>query len=93
MIFAPTFIFNLLVATFYGAVAHLILNGKGRRLLLFILASWMGFLMGQAISSVMDLRLIAVGSTNLLPASLGAIIAIVVAAIFTRTRKPRSKRI
>ncbi len=88
MTLSPSLTFGLLIATLYGALAHLILGGDGRRLLAFVLASWIGFAIGQGIGEVMAIRMFAIGPTNMLTASLGALIAIAAAAVLSAQRRP-----
>ena len=84
MILSPAFTFGLLLATLYGALAHLILGGNGRVLLYFIIASWIGFAIGQGIGQVMNIRFLAIGSTNIFPATLGSLIALTTSTILSR---------
>lgn len=92
MALSPSFTFGLLTATLLGAIAHLLLGGNGRRLLFLILASWIGFAIGQAVGDVMDITMLAVGPTNLFAASLGSLLAIVTTAILTARPSSQSGR-
>ncbi len=80
---SPSFTFGLLLATFYGALAHLILGGGGRRLLFYILAAWVGFALGQAIGEVMEIQILAIGPTNVLAATLGSVVALATTAVLS----------
>jgi uncharacterized membrane protein YeaQ/YmgE (transglycosylase-associated protein family) len=86
VIFSPSFVFGLLLATFYGALAHLIFGGGGRSLLFYILAAWVGFSIGHAVGQVMGIRLLSVGPVNVLTGTLGALIAVVTTAILSSRR-------
>ncbi len=77
-----------MLATLYGAMAHLILGGDGRRLVFFILAAWVGFAIGQAAGQVMNIRVLAIGPTNTLTATLGSLIALVTTAVLSARRRP-----
>jgi uncharacterized membrane protein YeaQ/YmgE (transglycosylase-associated protein family) len=83
---SPTLTFSLLLATFYGALAHLILNGGGRQLVVFVIAAWIGFAIGQEAGDVMGITILAIGPTNIVPASLGALVAVATAAILAYRR-------
>ncbi len=87
MIISPPFTFGIAVATLFGTLAHLILNGNGRRLLAYIFAAWVGFGVGQAAGQVMNIRLWSIGELNMLTAGIGALIAIITAVILS----PRSQ--
>jgi hypothetical protein len=83
VIFSPAFVFGLLLAMFYGALAHLIFGGGGRSLLFFILAAWTGFAVGHAVGQVMGIHILLIGPINILTGTLGALIAVVTTAILS----------
>ena len=83
MTLSPSFTFDIMLATLYGALAHLILGGNGRRLVVLIVASWIGFGIGQAVGQVMDIRVLALGPTNIVPATLGSLIALISTTILS----------
>lgn len=88
MTISPAFVFGLLLATFYGALAHLILGGRGRRLILFLVASWLGFALGEGLGDVLGITILSIGPTNVLTATFGSLIALLAAGILTgRTRQ------
>jgi len=85
VILSPSFAFGLMLATLYGALAHLILGGNGRRLLFYLFASWIGFAIGQGAGRVLQIRILAIGPTSIIPATLGSLIALA-AAVFLSAR-------
>jgi uncharacterized membrane protein YeaQ/YmgE (transglycosylase-associated protein family) len=91
VILSPSFTFGVALATLYGALAHLILGGNGRRLLFFIVASWIGFAIGQGAGQVLQIRVLAIGPTSIIPATFGSIIALV-AAVFLSARGDYEER-
>jgi hypothetical protein len=86
MLLSPAFTFGLLLATLYGALTHLILGGEVRLLLVYILASWVGFGIGQGIGQVMAIRLLAIGQINVLTATLGSLIALATTVFLSQGR-------
>ncbi|NDJ33187.1 MAG: hypothetical protein GYB64_00835 [Chloroflexi bacterium] len=78
---SPTFVFSMLLATFIGALGHLILGGDGRKLLVYILASWLGIAVGEGIGDLLALNGFAIGTINTLGGVLGAIAAVAAAAV------------
>ncbi len=86
MSISPAFTFGLLLATLYGAVAHLIAGGDGRRLVGLIAAAWVGFAIGQGAGQILSIRLFAVGPLNLFSATLGAAIGCLTAAVLSARR-------
>jgi len=65
------------VATLYGALFHLIRGGDVRRLALFLLAGWVGFVLGQLVGVLIDFRLLNIGPIRMIPASVGAVAALI----------------
>ncbi len=65
----PVFVFAFIIATMYGLGFHVALGGNARRLVLFIVTSWVGFLLGQYIGGYLDLPILRMGVIHLLPAS------------------------
>lgn len=96
----PTLTFGFVIATLLGAGFHLIFGGDARRLAMFLLAGWVGFTLGHLAGSILDFVLLNafnVGTLRLLPAVLGAIIALMFTRIVTsrgrnRNRNRRSSR-
>ncbi|MCC6800571.1 MAG: hypothetical protein IT325_10660 [Anaerolineae bacterium] len=85
----PSVIFSFILATLYGAVFHLVSGGDARRLALFLLAAWLGFALGHLVGDLVDLALFDIGPLHVLPATVGAWLALVVARLLTR-QPPRA---
>lgn len=69
----PVFIFAFVVATMYGLGFHVVLGGNARRLVLFVVTSWVGFLLGQYLGGYLDIAVLRIGVIHLLPASVTAV--------------------
>ncbi len=74
---AAALILGFLLATAYGAGFHLILGGPAKRILLYVGAAWVGFLLGQIIGAVLNISLFKMGALYLFSASLGSWIALI----------------
>jgi hypothetical protein len=74
---AAPLILGFLLATAYGAAFHFLFGGPARRILLYLLAAWLGFAVGHIIGEWFNFRLLTLGAVNLLSASLGAWLALV----------------
>lgn len=70
-------VFGLLIGTGIGLAFHLVRGGSLRRMLLYLLASWIGFAAGQFAGDWLSLHLLRVGALNLFAASLGAVLSLV----------------
>jgi len=69
---AAGFVLSFLLATAYGAGFHLIQGGPARRILLYILAAWIGFILGHFLGDFLNISLLQLGVIHLFSASLGS---------------------
>ncbi|MBX3086310.1 MAG: hypothetical protein KF716_32035 [Anaerolineae bacterium] len=83
----PAVILGFILATLYGAVFHLIRGGELRRLALFLLASWLGFGLGQFFGTIGGFKLLSIGQINTFSATLGAWLALLAAHFLTNIPK------
>jgi uncharacterized membrane protein YeaQ/YmgE (transglycosylase-associated protein family) len=74
---ASGFVLGFLLATAYGAAFHLIVGGRPRKILLYILAAWVGFTLGHFIGDLIGIEAFQLGAVHLFAASLGAWIALI----------------
>ena len=75
----PAYLIAIIISTLYGAVFHLYKGGNASRLLLFLVSSWMGFIIGHNISPAVGASIYSIGPLNVGMASLGSGLAIVLA--------------
>lgn len=89
----PVFIFAFVIATMYGLGFHVILGGDARRMVLFVVTSWVGFLLGQYIGGYLGIGLLRIGVIHLLPASIAAVGLLIFAhALTAKPSSPVSRR-
>ena len=74
----PTYLLGFVIATIYGSAFHLWKNGGLGRLFLYIFFSWIGFWVGQYIGNRNSITIIEFGSLNLVIASLGSLLFLMV---------------
>lgn len=67
----------------FGLGFHVVMGGDARRMVLFIVTSWLGFLLGQYIGGHVDIALLKIGVIHLLPASAGAVALLIFAHVLT----------
>lgn len=73
---ASGLVLGFLLATAYGAGFHFLLGGPARRILLYVLAAWLGFAIGHLLGIWLNINLFKLGALRLFSASLGAWIAL-----------------
>ena len=89
----PVFLFAFVIATMYGLGFHVIMGGNARRMVLFVVTSWLGFLLGQYVGGYLDIDLFRIGVVHLLPASIAAVGLLVIAHVLTsESTNPVSRR-
>lgn len=69
---ASGLVLGFLLATVYGAAFHLFFGGSIRQIILYLLAAWFGFVVGQLIGDILNFELLKLGKIHLVSASLGA---------------------
>ena len=69
---ASGIVLGLLLATAYGAGFHLVYGGPARRIILYVLASWVGFILGHLAGFWLNITLFQLGAVHLLSASVGS---------------------
>ncbi|MCY4464288.1 MAG: hypothetical protein OXE46_01990 [Chloroflexi bacterium] len=79
----PVFAFACIIATMYGLAFHVVTGGDARRLVLFVVISWVGFLLGQYIGGSLQLDILRIGTIHLLPATVAAFALLVFAHLLT----------
>lgn len=67
----------------YGLGFHVIMGGNPRRMVLFVVTSWLGFLLGQYVGGLLNVTLFKIGVVHFLPASIAAIALLIFAHILT----------
>jgi hypothetical protein len=71
------FVLGFLLATAYGAIFHVVMGGPPRRILLYLMASWIGFALGHLLGDLLDIQVILLGAVHLFSASFGSWIALI----------------
>ncbi len=74
---ASGLVLGLFLATAYGAIFHLIMGGPPRKIALYVISSWIGFIVGHFAGAWFGLDLFRLGTIYLLSASIGAWLAII----------------
>lgn len=76
------FILSLLLAVAYGAAFHLLVGGNISSILIYIVASAIGFVIGHFVGAFLGINTFQLGAIHLLPASIGSWILLIFARWF-----------
>jgi hypothetical protein len=76
---APSLVLSALLSTAFGLIFHIIRGGNLIRLLVLLIAAWIGFAIGQLIGSLTDWPLLRIGEVYVLHGLIGSIIAMILA--------------
>ncbi len=71
-----SYLLAFILSTLYGAGFHLWLGGSSRRLLLYLMAGWVGFIVGHLVGGFVGFTFLSAGPLHIIPASLGSVIAL-----------------
>jgi hypothetical protein len=85
----PSVTFSFILATLFGAIFHLIAGGDARRLALFLLSGWVGFSLGHILGVIFEINILNIGPLRIVAASVGALVALIVAHVLTTSRTRR----
>ena len=80
----PALLFGFLIASLYGAIYHLIRNGRPGRLMLYLLFSWLGFTAGHLLAAWRGWVFISVGPINFGLATLGSLLLLLAGDVASR---------
>ncbi|HET6445557.1 MAG TPA: hypothetical protein VFI27_13355 [candidate division Zixibacteria bacterium] len=83
---ASGIVLGFLLATIYGALFHVFVGGPPRRIILYILASWVGFTIGHLVGDLLSLEILKLGAVHLLSASIGSWMALILSWLLERSR-------
>jgi hypothetical protein len=75
----PALILAGLLSTAYGAAFHLVVGGRIQRLLLYLLAGWLGFALGQAVGGRWAGGPLQFGEIHIVSATAGSWLALLLA--------------
>ncbi len=85
----PALVFAFILATLLGVVFHLLWGGDARRLALFLVTSWMGFMLGQVFGLLFEVDVLKLGGLRLFPAVIGSVTALFAARALTTGQRRR----
>ncbi len=84
---ASGFVLGLFLATAYGSIFHLIMGGPPRKIALYVVSSWVGFIFGHFVGAWLEIDIFRLGTVYLLGASVGAWLAIIASWFLNKGRR------
>ena len=84
---ASGLVLGLFLATVYGAIFHLIMGGPPRKIALYVISSWIGFIVGHIVGVWLGIDIFRLGTIYLLSASIGAWLAIITSWFLNKERR------
>lgn len=73
---AAGLVFGILLASVYGALFHVIFGGPLKMVIIYVIAAWIGFLIGQFVGDLINFEFLKLGKIHLVSASIGAWLAL-----------------
>jgi uncharacterized membrane protein YjjP (DUF1212 family) len=83
MLISPALALGFILATLYGAAFHFLVGGDARRLAFFLIAGWVGFLLGQYVGTAFGITLLSIGALHVFAGTLGSLLALIAARILS----------
>ncbi len=74
----PAFVFGSFFALLLGSLFHLILGGDFKRLILYLITSWVGFWIGDFAGRQLGMQFIQIGLINLGFAITGSMVSLAI---------------
>jgi hypothetical protein len=76
---SPALLLSVLIASIYGALFHLWRGRTFRELPLYLIASGLGFALGQLVGNLLGLDIFLIGPIHIIEASLGSWVVLFIA--------------
>jgi hypothetical protein len=85
----PAIFFGLVLSTTYGTAFHVWKGGGMKKLFLFIILAWLGFILGHITGGILKWNFAAVGPVNVGMATLGSVVFLFVGEWLSRVEIAR----
>jgi hypothetical protein len=79
---SPPLVLSLIIASAYAAFFNLWQGGSARDLLLYLLACWLGFGIGELAGDFLSLDILMIGQIHVLEGTIGSLLLLVLAKWF-----------
>lgn len=72
ILLSPPLVLSLIIASAYAALFNLWQGGSAKDLLLYLLACWLGFGIGELAGDLLGLDILMIGQTHVVEGTIGA---------------------
>jgi hypothetical protein len=79
MLLSPPLVLSLIIAIAYAAFFNLWQGGSARDLLIYLLASWLGFAIGELVGDFVGLDVLMIGEIHVMEGTLGSLLLLFLA--------------
>ena len=79
ILLSPPLVLSLIIASAYAAIFNLWQGGSARDLLIYLLACWLGFGIGELAGDLLDVDILMIGQIHLLEGTVGSLVLLVLA--------------
>jgi len=79
ILLSPPLVLSLIIASAYAAFFNLWQGGSARDLLLYLLACWLGFAIGELAGDFLGLDILMIGQIHVLEGTIGSLVLLFLA--------------
>jgi len=79
VLLSPPWVFSLILASAYAAFFSLWQGGSARDLLIYLLACWLGFAIGELVGDFLGLDILMIGEIHVLEGTVGSLLLLFLA--------------
>ena len=79
ILLSPPLVLSLVIASAYAAFFNLWQRGSARDLLIYLLACWLGFAIGELAGDFLDLDILMIGEIHIMEGTVGSLVLLFLA--------------
>jgi hypothetical protein len=79
ILFSPPLVLSFIIASAYAAFFNLWQGGSARDLLIYLVACWLGFAIGELVGDLLRLDILMIGEIHVLEGTAGALVLLFLA--------------
>jgi hypothetical protein len=79
ILLSPPLILSLIIASAYAAIFNLWQGGSARDLLIYLVACWLGFAIGELAGDFLGLDVLMIGQIHVMEGTIGALLLLALA--------------